>query len=267
MTSHYHLSLFATATVAGLFLVGNAGLGAAEAEAKASIQSTFESTYIYRTFLKEDAVRAEERDGLIILTGQVAEPSHKYLAQEAVAGLSGVSSVDNRLQVKSEGTEKSDSWIQSKVRSVLALHRNVSDGKAQVDIKDGVITLRGEATTWTQRIFAAEYAEDVEGVIRVINLMTVQPLPVREDRGGHVGRSADDLIDDASVAALVRSVLANHRSTMQINVKVAARDGVVTLIGSARNPTEKYLVTILVSDIQGVTAVKNVMTVEAIAAE
>lgn len=261
MTSHHHSSLFATATIAGLFLVGSAALVAAEPNA--SIQLTFESTYIYRTYLKEDAVRAEERDGLIILTGQVADPSHKYLAQEAVAGLSGVSAVDNRLHVKSEGSEKSDSWIQSKVRSVLALHRNVSDGNAQVDIKDGVITLRGEATTWTQRTLAAEYSEDVAGVIRVINLMTAQALPVREDRG----RSADDLIDDASAAALVRSVLANHRSTMQINVKVAARDGTVTLTGSARNPTEKYLVTILVSDIQGVTAVKNLMTVEAIAAQ
>jgi BON domain len=59
------------------------------------------------------------------------------------------------------------------VRSVLALHRKVSGSKTEVDIRDGVITLRGAATSEAQQDLATEYAEDVKGVLRVTNVMTV----------------------------------------------------------------------------------------------
>ena len=45
---------------------------------------------------------------------------------------------------------------------------------------------------------------------------------------------------------------------------VSTREGEVTLTGTAKNAAEKSLVTKLVSDIQGVTSVKNQMTVEEI---
>jgi hypothetical protein len=53
------------------------------------------------------------------------------------------------------------------VRSVLVLHRNVNGGSTQVDIQDGVITLRGAATSEAQKELTTEYAEDVSGVLRV----------------------------------------------------------------------------------------------------
>jgi len=33
------------------------------------IESSFKSTYVYKTYLKEDAVRAEAKDGVVILKG------------------------------------------------------------------------------------------------------------------------------------------------------------------------------------------------------
>ena len=45
---------------------------------------------------------------------------------------------------------------------------------------------------------------------------------------------------------------------------VVTRDGVVTLTGIAKNDAEKTLVSKLVSDLQGVSRVKNQMTVEQI---
>ena len=69
-------------------------------------------------------------------------------------------------------------------------------------------------------------------------------------------------MDDASITAQVKTALFNHRSTSAINTKVVARDGDVTLTGIAKNAAEKALVTKLVSDIQGVTRVKNEMTLD-----
>ena len=47
-----------------------------------------------------------------------------------------------------------------------------------------------------------------------------------------------------------------------MKTKVATRYGEVTLTGLAKNEDEKSLVAKLVTDIQGVTSVKNQMTVE-----
>jgi|GEM_PF-2451084 len=75
-------------------------------------------------------------------------------------------------------------------------------------------------------------------------------------------RTAGAKMDDASVTAQVKTALLTHRSTSSVSTKVTTRDGTVTLTGIANNAAEKSLVTKLVSDIQGVTNVKNEMTVE-----
>ena len=69
-------------------------------------------------------------------------------------------------------------------------------------------------------------------------------------------------IDDASVTAQVKTALLTHRSTSSIKTKVETRNGEVTLTGIAKNAAEKSMVTKLVTDIHGVTSVKNQMTVE-----
>ncbi len=238
---------------AGAVLASSMPLCASETDDR--IESSFSKSYAYRLYLKDDAIQAVSKDGIVTLTGQVNEASHKYLAQEAVASLLGVQKVDNRLEVKLEGTEKSDTWIRAKVRSVLALHRNVSGSGTQVDIRDGVITLRGVATSMAQKELATEYAEDVTGVLRVMNVMTVVKPPAKKDE------SVVETIDDASITAQVKVALLLHRSTSSVNTKVGTSDGVVTVSGIAKNLAEKTLVTKLATDISGVKSVVNNMTI------
>ena len=86
--------------------------------------------------------------------------------------------------------------------------------------------------------------------------MTVAATPVPAER------TAGEKVDDASITAQVKTALFTHRSTSAIKTKVETRNGEVTLTGIAKNATEKSLVTKLVTDIQGVTGVKNEITVE-----
>jgi osmotically-inducible protein OsmY len=237
---------------AGAVLVTSTPLCASETDDR--IESSFSKSYAYKIYLKDDAIKTESRNGVVTLTGQVNEESHKYLAQEAVAGLPGVQKVDNRLEVKLEGTDKSDTWIRAKVRSVLALHRNVSGSRTEVDIKDGVITLRGVATSEAQKELATEYAEDVKGVLRVTNVMTVAKTPSKPDE------TVGETIDDASITAQIKVALRWHRSTSALSTKVETTDGVVTVSGMAKNAAEKTLVTKLATDISGVKSVVNTMT-------
>ena len=226
-------------------------------DADDGITSAFQKSYVYKTYLKDDSVKAEAKDGVVTLTGTVADESHKTLAQETASNLSGVSHVNNQLTIKTPvSVEFSDAWVGGKVRLALLFHRSVNVVKTAIDVKDGIVTLKGEASSIAQKELTGEYAKDVAGVKGVKNEMTVAATPEPQ------ARTAAEKIDDASITAQVKMSLFTHHSTSSAKTKVETRDGVVTLTGIARNASEKTLVTKLVDDIQGVTSVKNEMTVE-----
>ena len=222
-----------------------------------SIESSAKRTYVFRTYLKGDDIKIQSREGAVTLTGIVSENFHKSLAQETVAGLSGVKSVDNRLVVKGAApTANSDAWLRDKVKVALLFHRSVSAGTIEVDVKDGTVTLRGAAASQAQKVLTTEYARDVEGIKDVKNEMTVSDTSKRSPR------TVGEKIDDASITAQVNMTLLNHRSTGVLNTTVKTRRGVVTVGGKAGNAAEKELVTKLVTDINGVKSVRNRMSVE-----
>ena len=88
-----------------------------------------------------------------------------------MAGLPGVTSVDNRLNVKGRESAMthSDLLIRDKVQSTLMFHRSVNAEMTRIDVKDGVVTLRGTAANQAQKDLTSEYARDVEGVNDVNN--------------------------------------------------------------------------------------------------
>jgi len=221
------------------------------------IESSARASYVFKTYLRGDDIKISSNNGAVTLTGIVAEESRKTLAQETVAGLPGVKSVDNRLGIKgAPPTAHSDAWVSEKVRIALLLHRNVSGGTTQVHVQDGIVTLRGEASSQAQKELTTEYAEDVEGVKGVRNEMTM-PLPAKT-----TAEYVMESIDDASITAQVKMALLTHRSTSALRTSVETNEGVVTLRGTAKNAAEKTLVTKLVTDINGVRSIYNQMIIE-----
>jgi hyperosmotically inducible protein len=219
------------------------------------IESSARKSYVFKTFLKADDIKIQSKDGVVTLTGSVSEESHKSLAGETIAGLPGVKTVDNRLEVKGERpAENSDTWLMMKVKTTLLFHRSVSGSKTEVNVKDGIVTLQGEATSQAQKDLTTEYAKDIDGVKEVKNEMVVSKL-------SKTTRSVSEKIDDASITAQVKMTLLYHRSTSALNTSVTTRKGVVTLSGKAKNASEKDLATKLVNDVHGVKSVKNLMTI------
>ena len=243
------------AAVAALF-VTSTPVRASEADGK--IESSFEETYVYMTYLKDDAVKIDAKDGVVTLTGTVAEESHKGLAEETAASLPGVDRVDNQLASEAEAAaDHSDKWIGRKVNLALMFHRNVNAGNTDVEVEDGIVTITGEADSAAQKELTAEYAKDIKGVKEVKNEMTVAATPETAEQ---IAENA--IVDDASITAQVRTALRTHHSTSAMNTTVGTVDGEVTLTGIANNAAEKSLVTKLVGDIQGVTSVNNQMTIK-----
>jgi hyperosmotically inducible periplasmic protein len=222
------------------------------------IEAAFKKTFVYKTYLKDEHITISSKDGAVILTGTVADETHRPMAQDTAEALPGVKSVESRIEVTGDRpAANSDTWLSMKVKSALLFHRNVSASGTEVYLKDGNVTLKGEAANQAQKDLATEYAKDVEGVKSVRNEMTVattSPKPAQ---------TLGEKIDDASITAQVKGSLLSHRSTSALNTRVTTTDGVVTLGGTAKNNAEKDLVTKLVTDINGVKSVVNNMTIEA----
>jgi osmotically-inducible protein OsmY len=221
------------------------------------IESSARNSYVYKTYLGDDAVKIQSKDGAVTLTGRVSEQSHKDMAEDILEDMPGVVSVSNQLKVAAEpSTVRSDAWISDRVRGTLLIHRSVSYANTDVSVKDGNVTLTGKASSEAQRQLTSEYAKDVSGVKDVDNKMTVTEEPAQ------LQRSPGEVIDDASITTQVKMSLLFHHGTDAFDTKVSTNNGIVTLSGKAKNQAEIDLATKRVSDINGVKSVTNKMTVE-----
>jgi osmotically-inducible protein OsmY len=255
MKSLYSLSIIASALALLAFSVP---VYAEKHDAKmdSRIEESAKQSYVFKTYLKDDDIKVKSKHGEVTLTGSVTETFHKSLAQETVADLPGVKSVDNKLETKKvPPTVNSDEWLRDKVKVTLTFHRSVSALTTEVSVKDGVVTLRGDAASQAQKDLTAEYAKDVEGVKDVNNQMNVSE-PSKHKRT--VGQK----IDDSSITAQVKMTLLSHRSTSALYTTVKTIKGVVKLEGKAKSQFEKDLATKLANDVHGVKSVNNQMSVE-----
>jgi osmotically-inducible protein OsmY len=242
--------------VAGALILLLFTVPAHAAKLDSRIESAAKQSYVFKTYLKTDNIKIHSQDGAVILTGTVTEYFHKSLAQETVAGLPGVTSVDNRLETKgTPPTANSDEWLRDKVKVTLSFHRSVSAIATDVAVTNGFVTLRGNATSEEQKDLTAQCAKDIEGVKGVVNEMTVADT-------GKKSRTVGEKIDDSSITAQVKMTLLYHRSTSALYTAVTTKRGVVTLEGSTKSVVERDLATKFAADVKGVKSVRNLMSFE-----
>lgn len=220
-----------------------------------SIESSAKKSYVFKTYLKDDAITTKSMDGVVTLTGTVNEESHKTLAQETVINLPGVKSVDNQLVLKAQ-TEESDGWIGTQVKYSLLYNRHVSGLNTQVNVKDGIVTLKGEAENQGQKDLAGEYAKDIKGVKEVKNEMTIAKISTEPKQ------TMGDKIDDASITAQVKMAYLFHHSTSAFKTGVKTSEGIVTLTGEANSAAGKEMAAKIANNVKGVISVVNNMTIK-----
>jgi osmotically-inducible protein OsmY len=71
------------------------------------------------------------------------------------------------------GNSINDAWIHAKIASKLITDKDTPARKINIDVVDGIVTLRGEVNTATAKDEADRIVKDTEGVRRVRNLLKV----------------------------------------------------------------------------------------------
>ena len=244
-----HSFIIASLSVATLIALNTLAFASSADDA---IESSFKKSYVYRTYLKDEKIKISSKEGVVVLSGEVFDDAHKPMAEHTAEELFGVKSVDNKIVVREDRLpENSDTWIRMKVQTALVFHSQVSASKTEVYVTNGVVTLKGIATSAARRDLTTEYAKKVEGVKSVSNQMKlVKPEPI------------SGTIDDASITAQVKMTLILHGSTSAMRTSVKTKDGIVTVGGKAQNSAEIDLVTKLVEDVEGVSYIINTMSVD-----
>src|ERR1044071_386933 len=98
MKSTYSLALM---VATGTLLMTSTALRASETDDR--IEASAKKSYVFKTYLNEDSIKTESKNGVVTLSGTVAQASHKSLAEDTVESLPGVKSVDNQLKIKGAG--------------------------------------------------------------------------------------------------------------------------------------------------------------------
>ena len=146
------------------------------------IDGKAEATLLFNGNLDSFDINTDVKNGNVVLTGKVENSVDKKLAEELVANIDGVTSVDNKLTIVSdkdmdgdmsddmedtvdEGTsELTDAKIATVIKTRLLMDTDISGFDIDVDVENGVVMLTGDVDSDAERDLAVEIAKNASDV-------------------------------------------------------------------------------------------------------
>lgn len=165
----------------------------------ASINTGLKAKLATERNLDSSDISVSTSNGTVTLTGTVNDTTARSAAETVARSFAGVTNVNNRLTVRDQTTGQSrasgqgqnvattdrntgsgiaatgdaaqqamsDTWITTKIKSVLLADSEAKGLDVKVDTKDGVVTLEGTLANQAAVDHVVALARDVEGVKRV----------------------------------------------------------------------------------------------------
>lgn len=134
--------------------------------------------------------------GVVTLTGVVDTYAKKVAAEKAVKNVVGVKAVADDIEVKyGDAYKKTDKEIAKAVVNALSWNASVPDDKVEIEVRDGWVYLSGELQWFYQKDAARKAAENLLGVKKVVNNITlkqaIEPSEIKNKISKAFGRLAD----------------------------------------------------------------------------
>jgi osmotically-inducible protein OsmY len=180
-------------------------------------------------------------NGIVTLTGHVPTFAQKLAAEQAVKRVKGVRAVAQEIEVRLPTEHKmDDADIAKRAVSSLGWQVSVPDNRLQVLVQNGWITLRGEVDWQFQRKAAENAVRLLAGVRGVSNQISIKASEQPKD-----------------LKRRIESALARNASGEANSVRVALKDGRVTLEGKVHSWHDRKIVEDAVWAAPGVSAVED----------
>jgi hyperosmotically inducible protein len=131
--------------------------------------------------MKDVKVNEDRDKGVITLTGEVKSEEAKAQAEEIAKSNANGMVVANEIAVRPEGAEGDarkiagnvDDGIKDNLKAAFVAN-HLDDQHIRTDIKEGVVTLKGDVDTMDQRAMAEKVAASTPNVSQVVNELKVK---------------------------------------------------------------------------------------------
>ncbi len=265
------LGLFVYFTATGRALLGRVW-GEKQSAADIAVTNQVKSVFSLTKRLSAYEINIGAKDGVVTLTGQVPTEVDKQLAGSIAKEVPDVKSVDNQLQVSPgvkpsetslrEGMRVTDLEIRADLNEKLAMSQALQGQNIQANVQDRTVTLAGRVETPAQKTGAEQLANSVANVVGVVNNLEVSNPAAGQNETPGVPEATSKNKD---LTNRVRFALFNERENFADvgAIKVAGREGSVTLTGSVASRAEKALAERIARDVDGVKSVGNQLSVTA----
>jgi len=191
--------------------------------------------------IDSSAVGVAVKDGVVTLSGSIANYWQKKEAERVVKRVAGVKAVAEDLTIKLPGTAtRSDVDIAQSVVSGLRFNVAVPRDRIQVTVEDGWVTLEGEVEWQYQKSAAENAIKHLMGVKGVTNSISIKPR-----------------VSAADVKAKIEGAFARRAQLDANQIRVESSDNKIILRGSVRSWDEKEQAEQAAWAAPGVTKVEN----------
>src|SRR5258707_13378141 len=168
-------------------------------------------------------IAVSAKKGVVTLAGFVKSYTDKYEAESAAKRVAGVSAVANDLEVRVPSVdERPDPDIARDAVAAIKSQLPISSEHIKVIVKDGWVTLEGQAEWQYQRSTAENSVRRIKGIKGVSNLIQLKP--------------------HAQPAEIKRKIQEAFRRNAEVDanrITVEARGGEVILKGTVRSWIER----------------------------
>lgn len=161
---------------------------------------------------------------------------------------------------ESDDGEFSDIWSKASLTTTYTLNRHLNPFKIDIEVHNGVATLRGTVDSDVERHLAEELALGVDGIREVKNELKISPdasSKYADHQGKSTERSFIEKVEDANLTAMVKSQLLWNSSTGGLSIDVDTHSGVVSLSGDVDSAAESELAEQIARNTRNVLGVKN----------
>lgn len=129
-------------------------------------------------YVKSYDIKVETYKGEVMLSGFVDTPAHMERSVEVAKAVMGVKAVNNKLSIK-DGTQTignkiDDAVITTSIKTAMLADTIMKSREVSVVTVKGEVQLSGYVDSDTQLSHATEVAKSVQGVVNVVNNMTVK---------------------------------------------------------------------------------------------
>jgi osmotically-inducible protein OsmY len=182
------------------------------------------------------SVKARIDNGIAFLEGSVSTLAQKADAELAASRVQEIRGIINHIEVTAEN-KMNDSEIRKSVLNAVIRNSTLDKDRVDVLVKNGWVTLEGDADFQYQKTKAGMLAQDIKGVKGVTNLISVK--------------------EPESLDRRVSAVIRKNLSLLADRIRVHVSNGCAVLTGRVNSDAERKAAEAAVRTIPGIQQVKN----------